>query len=421
MFDLNRQKWPAETVYTLIALMTTLGYGLVFTVNGLYYVNTVQLRPLELVLVGTVLELSIFLFEVPTGVVADVLSRRLSVVIGFALVGVAFVLQGLVASFAAVLLAQAIWGIGYTFTSGALTAWLSDEVGEDRAGRVLLRTAQLEQWAAFVVIPLSIALAFGALQIPLTLGGVGFLVLAVLLVLFMPEHGFKPTPREDRSTWGHMRHTLLEGIRVVRTSPTLITILLITVIFGAASESFDRLWQAHLLSFSFPTLSVLNGLSAQQVQLVWFGLIDLAVSAVGIVLVRAAERRVETSSFTATARALLVANGMLVACLLVFAFAPGFGWALVGYLGARGMRTLVGPLSTAWLNNKLEPSTRATVLSINGQADAVGQIAGGPVVGWLGNTSLRLALAVGAGLLAPALALYARTVTPPKPVVKVER
>jgi hypothetical protein len=46
------------------------------------------------------------------------------------------------------------------------------------------------------------------------------------------------------------------------------------------------------------------------------------------------------------------------------------------------------------------------VLSLNGQADAVGQIVGGPIIGALGNASLRLALACGAGILVACLPLY---------------
>ena len=69
-------------------------------------------------LVGTLLEASVFLFEVPTGVVADVYSRRLSVIIGYALIGLGFALEGIVPRFEAVLLAQVLWGVGYTFTSG---------------------------------------------------------------------------------------------------------------------------------------------------------------------------------------------------------------------------------------------------------------------------------------------------------------
>ena len=57
-------------------------WALPFTVTAYYFVTEVGMSPLELVLVGTVMELSVFLFEVPTGVVADTVSRRLSIVVG---------------------------------------------------------------------------------------------------------------------------------------------------------------------------------------------------------------------------------------------------------------------------------------------------------------------------------------------------
>ena len=104
---------------------------LVFTVNLIYQVQVAHLNPLQLVLVGTVLEGTSFLFEVPTGIVADVYSRRLSIIIGTFLLGVGLALQGVVPSFGVILLAQVIWGIGYTFTSGATEAWLTDEIGVD--------------------------------------------------------------------------------------------------------------------------------------------------------------------------------------------------------------------------------------------------------------------------------------------------
>ncbi|MCB9150342.1 MAG: hypothetical protein H6641_16430 [Caldilineaceae bacterium] len=100
-----------------------------------YHTIAVGLNPLQLVTVGVVLECMTFFFEIPTGVVADLYSRRLSVLIGLALMGVGFLVEGLVATFAAVLAAQVLWGIGFTFYSGAESAWISDEIGEaSRAG-----------------------------------------------------------------------------------------------------------------------------------------------------------------------------------------------------------------------------------------------------------------------------------------------
>jgi len=63
-----------------------------------------------------------------------------------------------------------------------------------------------------------------------------------------------------------------------------------------------------------------------------------------------------------------------------------------------------------WLNQNItDSSVRATVISMSGQADAIGQVAGGPGLGALGTVfSIRTALLAGGALLAPALALYGR-------------
>ncbi|HET6743484.1 MAG TPA: MFS transporter, partial [Kribbella sp.] len=97
-----------------------------------------------MVLVGTTLELACFLFEIPTGIVADLYSRRLSIVIGFVLIGAGFLLQGLVPAFFAILAAQVLWGIGFTFTSGADQAWITDEIGVERVDRVFVHAQQFE-------------------------------------------------------------------------------------------------------------------------------------------------------------------------------------------------------------------------------------------------------------------------------------
>jgi len=65
-----------------------------------------------MVLVGTTLEITILLFEIPTGIIADLYSRRLSVVIGYGLIGFGILLSGAVPVFAVILAGQVIWGLG---------------------------------------------------------------------------------------------------------------------------------------------------------------------------------------------------------------------------------------------------------------------------------------------------------------------
>jgi len=110
------------TVYLMMQAAASLLFSMVFTVMTVYRVESVHLNEFQLVLIGTVLELSYFLFEIPTGVLADTYSRRLSVVLGFILIGVGYVLEGLIPLFTAGLLAQVIAGLGYGFSSGASEA-----------------------------------------------------------------------------------------------------------------------------------------------------------------------------------------------------------------------------------------------------------------------------------------------------------
>ncbi len=113
------KKLNAYPVYLILSGADGMISSIIFTVNMIYQVTVVGLNPLQLVLVGTTLEATAFLFEIPTGVVADVYSRRLSIIIGTVMMGFGFVLEGSIPRFETILLAQVIWGLGYTFTSGA--------------------------------------------------------------------------------------------------------------------------------------------------------------------------------------------------------------------------------------------------------------------------------------------------------------
>ena len=171
-----------------------------------------------MVLVGTVLEVTVLLFEVPTGAVADVYSRRLSVLIGLALVGCGFLLEGSIPLFWAVLGAQVLWGIGYTFVSGALQAWLAaTRLVSKRPGRFFLRSAQVELIAGLVGTGASAWLARRWLQLPILLGGALYIALAAFMALIMPERGFRPTPAEERgdleADGGHCPRRAARGAR----------------------------------------------------------------------------------------------------------------------------------------------------------------------------------------------------------------
>jgi DHA3 family tetracycline resistance protein-like MFS transporter len=403
-----RDRIGAVPIYLGLSGVSALLFATVFTTSAVYRIQVAGLDPLQLVLVGTALELAAFLFEIPTGVVADVYSRRLSLIIGFALIGLGFLVEGSLPLFGAILLAQALWGIGWTFTSGAREAWLADEVGEERAGPVYLRAAQVGQIGSLLGALLGAGLATLRLSLPMLLGGALFIAMAAALALLMPERGFRPTPREERGSWRVMGDTFLAGARQVRGRPVLLTILGIAVFAGLSSEGFDRLWAAHLLAaFTLPPLGTLEPVA-------WFGVIAVGTQMLGLAAVEIVRRRLDTTSHRAVAWTLFGSTAMLAVSLAAFALAGGFPAALAAYWTVAVLRRVNDPITTAWLNQSLDSRTRATVLSMSGQADALGQGAGGPALGWIGAAlSPRAAILAAAGALLPALLLYARAVRQP--------
>jgi MFS transporter, DHA3 family, tetracycline resistance protein len=381
-------------------------YMLVSTAGALYGIQVAHLDALQLVLVGTALEISALVFEVPTGLVADTVSRRLSIIIGCLFIGAGFILWGLVPLFLAIVVAQVLWGLGATFQSGATEAWIADELQGHQVGQTYLRGSQLGYAAAALGIGSSALLgSLYGLAVPMVVGGIGFLVIAATLVIFMPEEHYTPAPRGDRSRGRTMVDTLAAGIRTVRGKPVLITILAITFIGAAASETFDRLWELHILGrLEFPAVPELPPIA-------WFALVSVTGLLASIAVAEVARRRVDTDSHLATAKALLAMDGTLMVGMAVFAVAGSFELAVAGYLVARVMRRVMAPISTAWINQSLTPHVRATVHSLNAQTDAVGQIAGGPLLGTLAvSAGTSAAMLTVAAFIAPSLLLYWRTI-----------
>jgi DHA3 family tetracycline resistance protein-like MFS transporter len=392
----------AGTIYLIMSGAFGLFFALISTVNMIYQFEVAGLNPLQLILVGTLLETVAFLCEVPTGIVADVYSRRLSMVIGHLLVGAGFAIEGLVPQFAVIMLCQVIWGVGITFTSGATDAWLADEVGEEAAAPLYLRGSQMTQIGSLVGTGVSVALASWFINLPIVVGGVAIIGLGLFLALFMPERGFTPAPQGDRNSYQKMAHTFLAGARVVRRSTILTTILIVIVIRGAGSEAIDRLWQAHFLeNFVFPAVGNLK-------PIVWFGVIAAVAKLLSLASTELVKRRVDTSKHRAAAGAILALTAAQLVAVVGMGLATGFWLATVAYLAVSLCRVTSYPVYTAWINQGLEPETRATVLSMTAHIDALGQIVGGPPLGIVGTRySLRAAIVAAGLLLLPALPLLA--------------
>jgi DHA3 family tetracycline resistance protein-like MFS transporter len=390
-------------IYLFIEIVASAIFPMIFVASSLYQVTTAGLSPLQLVLIGTTLECSAFVFEIPTGVIADTYSRKLSIIIGYSLMGVGFFVEGSFPAFFPILVAQVIWGLGYTFTSGATQAWISDEIGEEEANKLFLRATRVGLYASLLGMGLAAVIGGGNVSLPIRWGGLGLMLLSIMLIFLMTETGFQPTPREDRNTWEHMFHTFREGIVAVRSRPRLFSIFGIGLFYGLYSEGFDRLWVKHIVdTFELPALFIGS-------QVAFFSALRAVGTIATIIVMRSIERSLDTTKPRAIGRAMFLVTGAISASLFGFALSPVLGLALIAYLLLSVLRTIAIPMYTSWVNQKLDPETRATVLSMSSQVDAMGQILGGPGVGLIAKmVSVVAALLTSGLLLAPALLLIKR-------------
>ncbi|HEU5226599.1 MAG TPA: MFS transporter, partial [Ktedonobacteraceae bacterium] len=214
--SLSRGRFSANAIYLIFSGSSSLFFALIVTVNLVYQVEVAKLNPLQLVLVGTALETVSFIFQVPTGILADLYGRRLAVIIGTLVIGVGFILEGSIPRFETIVLAQGLFGIGATFTDGAEQAWIAGEVGEDSVGGLFVRATQIGLLGSLLGALFSAILASVRLNLPIVIGGCLYVALALFLIFFMPERGFQRVPKQERPSWQHMTETFRAGIRLVR-------------------------------------------------------------------------------------------------------------------------------------------------------------------------------------------------------------
>lgn len=407
---------PTTTVYLLYSAADGFLFRVAATVFSVFLIVDLRLNPFRLLILGTILEVSYLLFEVPTGVIADTVSRKRSVLIGLVGTGAGFVLLGVAGSFLAAALSQVVWGVFATFQSGADVAWLTDEIGEERAHVYYLRGEQVSTVGSLAGIAVSVALAalFG-LRVPILVAGAGMFLLALLLGRAMREDRFVPRAREDGERLHRgMVATFKDGVAQVRAHHVLLLILAVGALHGASTEGFDRLADLNVLqNVGLPFVGTLTEIDASSSTswVVWFGLLDGVGMLLGIGAIAYVKRHAHLQGHARVARVLAVIDIGLILAVVVFAFTGAFVLAVAMLWLVGGLRSVRQPVYTAWVNQGLDARTRATINSMATQSDAVGQAVGGPGLGAIATwVSVPWAIAVSGVLRLPALALYARAI-----------
>ena len=188
---------------------------------AVYLVQVLHFSPLQLVLMGTAMEAAIFVSEVPTGVVADTYSRRLSLIVGWLGMGIAWMAVGAVSAPWLVIALWAFWGFCVHVHERRLPG-LDHRRGRRREGRRASSCAARGSATLGAVVGLigQVALATVSLRAAVIAGGAVTVLCGLVAIVLMPETGFRRRPREERgSPLAELRTTAGPGARYARAAP----------------------------------------------------------------------------------------------------------------------------------------------------------------------------------------------------------
>ena len=388
-----------STIRTYIAIVavTTFAQALIWGVNTLFLLDA-GLDIFGVMVANAAFAAGQVLFEVPTGVVADTVGRRASYLLCIAILFVATLLYvwlgAIRAGLPAFVLASILLGLGYTFFSGAVEAWMVDALGhEGYEGKVDVVFARggMTQGAAM----LSGAVIGGFLgqldlAIPYVARAVMLVPAGLIGVFLMHDLGF--TPRRFRfSRLGEETRTIAgAGIRYGLGSPVVRPLMLAGLLQGAFFMYGFYSWQVYFLDLLGRDLVWVNGVIAALV-----GLSGIAGAAMVGPLSRTRLRR---STIVLAMMALQAVVIVLAALLQIF-------WVAVPlYLFGTLAYGVQGPVRQAWLNARIPSAQRATIISFDAMFLEAGGAGGQVGLGYLARAfSIPASWVVGSALQLAAL------------------
>lgn len=351
---------PIEAAFVRWNWMRAVLHNGWWLVTSIYLVVDADLSPSQLVLIGVTQGIVALAFEVPAGVLADTISRKLSLIVSHILMGTAMIATGLVTDFGLILVTQMLWGISWTFASGADVAWVTDELDEPQLiSGVLVRSGRAKlTGAAIGLMSIGGLAALTTRSTAMITAGSAMLVLGFYVMFRFAELRFIPAATKR---WAASWAILIRGFTLVRQSRAILVIFAATLLVNGAAEA-GRLYQKRLVDIGLPSNPV-----------IWFTVLAVLALLVGAAVLRIVEKHIE--GVRTTQRSYIFASAIGAIGLIALAIAPEEISASAAILLVAGIATpLTNTISAIWVNRQASSEVRATVHSFLAQAEYLGEI-----------------------------------------------
>lgn len=371
---MNDSSRRVQQVYLLLLLLNTLAASFIWGINTLFLLDA-GLSNTEAFAANSFFTAGLVIFEVPTGVVADSRGRRASYLLGTLTLTVSTLLYywmwHVSAPFWAWALASVLLGLGFTFFSGAVEAWLVDALnftGFDGDLESVFAKGEIVQGVAMLggsVAGGVLAQAFN-LGVPYLLRAFVLVVTFVLALALMRDLGF--TPSRGKGPMEEVRRVLRGSIRHGLGNPPVRWVMLAAPFTGGVAIYAFYAMQPYLLQlYGDEQAYGIAGLAAA---------IFAGAQIVGGLLVPAVKR-----SFRRRTSVLLAGTSLSAAILAGIGLMPEF-WLVVALLVLWGLLfSAVMPVRQAYLHGLIASDQRATVLSFDSLLDSSGGVVFQPGLG----------------------------------------
>ena len=369
--------------YYLITGLFNLAASLIWGVDTLFKLHA-GLDIFQVMLTNAAFTFGMVVFEIPTGVVADTLGRRVSLLLCIVTLLVSTLLYVATAwwhwGFWSFMGTSVLLGLGYTFYTGAVDAWLVDALkatGYAEGMEPIFARGQMVFGAAMLIGTLGGGfLGQLDLAVPYLVRSATFLPLLAVAWIAMPELGFTARALEWRRVPTELRRVFVEGLnfglhhRVVRPVMFASLVGMSFMIFGFYS------WQRYFLDLLGRELVWVSGLVA--------ALLSLSMIA-GNALVQPASRVVRTRTGILAGAVVVEMIAVIVAGASGFLFPHpiGFFVALGSYLVYGVALGMGGPVKQGYLNAHIPSAQRATIISLDSLFADVGGVMGQSGWGYL--------------------------------------
>lgn len=316
-----------------------------------------------------------FLFEIPTGAVADVFGRRISFLLACWTRMIAFTLYYFADGYLDCLVAEAVDAIGTTLASGALQAWAVDGIRDDGTegpiDRIFARAQAVGRTQMILGGIVGGAIADIDIALPWLIAAVGFGGTGVYAFAAMREKR-RPGVTSWRLAHRSIAGTIGSALRLTRSTAVVRFLCLITIATAFGIMPVHFLWPARLES-------LLDGHTFWLFGWIWalVNLTAVAGSALSARLQRSVAREV-----VLFASCVGRAAGITVAAL-----ASDFAVVLGGLLFMELAFAVSHPAYQAWLNEHIETELRATVLSVASMSFTIGGAMGLLTLGWVARSA----------------------------------